>query len=94
MFVIHIVYTKPLEEVDRYVEAHREYMDLGFKNNLFVTSGPLIPRTGGMIISHEKDRAKIEEFLAKDPYKVNGVAEYQFYEFNPIKFHEGFRNFL
>ena len=94
MFLIKITYTKPFDMVEKYVAAHREYLEEGYQNNYFVVSGPLNPRTGGIIISQLNNREQLETFFKQDPYVLNDVADYEFIEFNPVKFHRDFACFM
>lgn len=50
MFIIELSYKKALDVIDKHLEAHRAYLDEGYKNNYFLVSGPKTPRTGGIII--------------------------------------------
>lgn len=40
MFVIRVTYTKPIEEIDRYLQEHRDYLEVNYKQGLLVCSGP------------------------------------------------------
>jgi uncharacterized protein YciI len=94
MFLIKITFTKPLEVVDQYVAAHREFLEVGYQKDFFVVSGPQTPRVGGIVISQLKNREQLEHLMAQDPYYLNEVAEYEFIEFNPVKFHRDFACFI
>lgn len=94
MFVVLITYIKPLDTIDQFLAKHRAYLETGYQKNYFVTSGPQNPRVGGVIISQLKDRAQLENVIAEDPFKVNGLAEYNIIEFDPVKYHDKFREFI
>ena len=94
MFIIILKYKKPLEFVDQYVKIHRAFLDQCYKNNYFVASGPQNPRTGGVIISHLKDRERLEKILKDDPFYTYEIADYELIEFNPIKYHPDFEKFI
>lgn len=83
-----------LHLVDEYLEPHRDFLSKCYSQNLFIASGPQIPRTGGVILSQIKDRSQLEELLNQDPFKINGVAEYTVIEFTPLKHHPNFSSFL
>jgi uncharacterized protein YciI len=85
MFVIQLKYIAPLTEVDKYLQAHREFLDYYYKQGLLVASGPMKPRTGGIIIAATKDKAYLEEIFHQDPYYLAEIADYQFIEFTPVK---------
>lgn len=94
MIVILLRYLKPIEELEQYVAPHRAFLDECYARNLLVASGPQVPRNGGVIISHHPDREFIKKLFEQDPFYLHGLAEYQFIEFNPIKFHKDFEVFL
>lgn len=94
MFVILVNYIKPIEMVDQYLVEHRDFLEKGYEQNYFVVSGPRNPRNGGVIISQLKDRARLENILSQDPFKMQGIAEYEIIEFNPVKFHKDFEKYI
>ncbi|WP_115709381.1 YciI family protein [Legionella sainthelensi] len=84
MFVIQLTYLVPLNEVDKYLQSHREFLDYYYKQGLLVASGPMKPRTGGIIIAATNDRAYLESVFKNDPYYLAEIAAYQFIEFTPV----------
>ncbi len=94
MFIIELTYKKSLDEVDQYVAEHRVFLDNGYKSNYFITSGPKIPRTGGIFISHLKNREQLENIIKQDPFNIHDLADYRIIEFNPTKYHADFRTFV
>ena len=44
MFIAILTYKKPLEEVDRYLQAHRDYLAEHYATGDFIMSGPQTPR--------------------------------------------------
>lgn len=85
MIIIQLTYITPIQEVDKYLKAHREFLDYYYKQGLLVASGPMKPRTGGIIIAATNDKARLEEIFKQDPYYLAEIAEYQFIEFTPVK---------
>ena len=51
IYVVVLTYIKPLEEVDRAIPAHIEWLKKGYADGLFLASGRRIPRTGGVILA-------------------------------------------
>lgn len=94
MFIVNLVYKKPLLEVDHYLVAHREFLEQGYQKDYLVASGPKNPRTGGILISCLKDRETLENFLKDDPFSIHGIADYEIIEFDPVKYHSDFKRFL
>ena len=81
MFIAILTYKKPLEEVDRYLQAHREYLAEHYASGDFIASGPQTPRIGGVIMMKGKNRTAVDAIIAQDPFKINGIADYQIVEF-------------
>ena len=94
MFAIHSVYLKPLEEVDKQLDAHRAFLKTLYKKGIIICSGPQIPRTGGFILLNAENKTEATEIMKNDPYTINAVAEYTIIEFKVKSFAEGFEKFL
>lgn len=84
MFIVQLKYITPLSEVDKYLQAHREFLDYYYKQGLLLASGPMKPRVGGIIIAATNDKVYLESVFKKDPYYLAEIAEYQFIEFTPL----------
>lgn len=86
MFIAILTYKKPLEEVDRFLAAHREYLAEHYAAGDFIASGPQTPRVGGVIMIKADNCASVNSIIAKDPFNINGIADYQIVEFTPTMF--------
>ncbi len=87
MFVVLLTYKKPLEEIEKHLIEHRAFLDQGYSKDFFLASGPMNPRTGGVIISQLENRDQLESILKQDPFFVQGLADYNFIEFHAVKKH-------
>ena len=85
MFIVQLTYKTPISEVDKYLQAHRDFLDYYYKQGLLVASGPMNPRIGGILIAATKDKAHLESVLKEDPYYQADIADYQLIEFTPVK---------
>jgi uncharacterized protein YciI len=94
MFIIELTYLVPIAEVDKYTQAHREFLDYYYKQGLLLLSGPMKPRTGGIIIAATTDKALLESIFAKDPYFLAEIATYKYIEFTPLKHREELRELI
>lgn len=86
MFIAILTYKKPLSEVDRFLVAHRAYLAKHYAAGDFITSGPQIPRVGGVIMMNADSRERVDAIIAEDPFHINGIADYQIVEFTPTMF--------
>lgn len=73
MFIVSLEYVKPLDQVDALLDAHVAWLREGYAAGVFLASGRKTPRTGGIILA-SGDRASLETRLARDPFRVAGVA--------------------
>ena len=83
MFIAILTYKKPLDAVDRYLQAHREYLAEHYAAGDFLASGPQNPRVGGVIMIKADNRAAVDSIIAQDPFNINDIADYQIVEFTP-----------
>ena len=86
MFIAILTYKKPLEEVDRFLQAHRDYLAEHYAAGDFIASGPQNPRIGGVIMIKADNRAAVDTIISQDPFNINGIAYYQIVEFTPTMF--------
>lgn len=94
MFIVQLTYKAPINEVDKYLQAHREFLDYYYKQGLLLASGPMKPRTGGILIALTKDKTYLESILQKDPYHLAEIADYTLIEFTPVKHREEIKDLL
>ena len=85
MFIVELTYKAPLSEVDKYLSAHREFLDSYYQQGLFLASGPQKPRVGGILIALTTDSTYLLSVLQKDPYYLAEIADYRLIEFTPVK---------
>ncbi|MCZ4271064.1 YciI family protein [Maritalea porphyrae] len=80
-FVVDLEYLVPLEQIEPYMDGHMDYIVRGRDLGLFVSWGPKVPRTGGVIIAQSETRAELEAFCNTDPFVVEGVSKMAITEF-------------
>jgi uncharacterized protein YciI len=94
MFVILVNYVRPLEEIDKHLTAHVEFLKASYKNGELVASGRRTPRDGGIILSKHKSKDEAIAFSERDPFFINKVAEYKIFEWTPTMKIESMEDFV
>lgn len=89
MFIISLTYKKPLEDADKHMAGHMDWVKSAFADGTFLASGRKVPRTGGVILA-QGERAAIEALCARDPFVIHGIADIQITEVNFTTTAEGF----
>lgn len=88
MYIVDLTYIKPLQEVDRYLAAHIEWLNEHFECKNFIAAGPKNPRTGGIILTATMSKAHLECILSDDPFQK--VAKYTITDVNFSRTHADF----
>ena len=76
MFIAILTYKKPIEEVDRFLQAHRDYLAEHYAAGDFIVSGPQTPRIGGVIMIKADNREAVDSIIVQDPFHINDIANY------------------
>jgi len=75
MYIVSLTYNQPIEEVEAALAAHLAWLDHYFNDGTFIAAGRKDPRTGGVILVKDIDRARLDEILAEDAFQK--VADYE-----------------
>jgi uncharacterized protein YciI len=71
------------------LQEHRKFLQTGYDKKILLFSGPRNPRIGGIVAARADSLEDIKSFFANDPYKIYNAADYEFFEFDPVK-HQAF----
>jgi uncharacterized protein YciI len=92
MFIINLTYKVSLDEVDKYLQQHVEYLKVQYEKKNFIASGRKNHRDGGVILSKLDSKDKLQEVLKKDPFYIKNLANYEIIEFFPTMTSKEFEN--
>lgn len=94
MFIFSLSYLKPISQVEKYLQAHIDYLERYYQLGHFIASGRKIPRTGGVIICRAESHEQAMSIIQQDPFYIHQIAQYELIEFVPSKYAKGFDNFI
>jgi len=94
MFILNLTYKKSLDEVEKFLDEHILYLNKYYASSNFICSGRKNPRNGGIILCLATDSASVEKMIQEDPFKREGIADYEIIEFTPTKCSEKFDPFV
>ena len=81
MYAIALIrYRRPLEEVIEVTEQHRTYLKTLKDEGILIASGPMDPRSGGILLLDVPDddvAATLDRVRDGDPYVTFGLAQYE-----------------
>lgn len=88
MYIVSLSYFRPVEEVETLLEPHIQWLDRYFAAGVFIAAGRKDPRTGGIVLVKDIDRARLDTILAEDPFVA--VANYEVTRLNVMRATEEF----
>lgn len=87
MYAIAIVrYRKPMEEVEKATPGHRAYLQGLVDQGLVLVSGPMDPRTGGVVLLRVPDgdvHGTLDRVRDGDPFVIQGIAQWELLPWKP-----------
>ncbi|MBC8086175.1 MAG: hypothetical protein H7Z40_02855 [Phycisphaerae bacterium] len=88
MYAIALIrYRRPFEEVAPTVDEHRAYLRELQAQGLLLASGPLDPRTGGIVLLRVPDTdsaAALDRIRDGDPFTKMSLAQYELMPWMPV----------
>ncbi len=93
-FIIEIIYRAPLGKIEEILPAHRQFLQTGYDKGIILMSGPQVPRIGGILVARAKSMEELDAFFSSDPYRLNGLGEYRYTQFNPVKYQELIKDWI
>ena len=86
MYAIALIrYRRPLEEVLEVTEQHRAYLKTLKDEGTLIASGPMDPRSGGILLLDVPDDdiiPTLDRVRDGDPYVTFGLAQYEVIPWN------------
>jgi uncharacterized protein YciI len=75
-FAIDVHYVRPLAEVDAALAEHVAVLERHARRGTILFSGAKSPRSGGIIVCGDVDRAAVDALIEDDPFHRLGLAEH------------------
>ena len=86
MFLIILKYIKPLEDVQKLVPPHIEFLKKYYERSELICSGPRNPWDGGVILANVDSLEAAWTLVKEDPFFIHEIAEYEVIEFIPTMY--------
>ena len=88
LFIVILTYKASLDTIDSFRADHLDFLEECYDKNLFLASGPKVPRNGGIIIAQCDSKNILQKVLLNDPFALNDLATYEVIEFSPTKWNK------
>ena len=93
MFIVELTYKKPLDEVNKFLDEHKSFLNKYYAQGIFVASGPKNPRDGGIILALT-DKETMMKIIEEDPFCYQKIADYRVIQFEPHKYSQLFEKII
>lgn len=85
MYVVFLRFSAGREQAGRLMQAHKDWLERGFDEGVFLLAGSIQPQAGGMILASGETLAQLEERVKSDPFVVEDVVQPEIVAVTPAK---------
>lgn len=85
MFVVLLKFAANKGEAPQFMEGHKEWINRGFEDGVFLLVGNLQPGLGGGIIAHNTTLSALRDRVKLDPFIVENVVSAEIIEIAPTR---------
>jgi uncharacterized protein YciI len=85
MFVVLLKFSRNKSQAARFMQGHKEWIQRGFDDNVFLLVGNLQPNLGGGVVAHNTSLADLQMRVKEDPFVAEDVVSADIIEITPSK---------
>ncbi|GII04072.1 YciI family protein [Planobispora takensis] len=83
MFVVLLRFSANKDAAGQHMPGHREWIERGVEDGVFLLAGSIQPGPGGAIVAHGISREDLEGRVAADPFVAEDVVTAEIVEIAP-----------
>ncbi|MFQ3787138.1 YciI family protein [Halomonas sp. A29] len=88
MHLVFLRFSHNKSEAGRYMEGHKQWLERGFDEGVFLVSGSIQPKQGGAILAHNVSLNDLQQRVNEDPFVAEGIVSAEIVEVAPNKTNE------
>jgi uncharacterized protein YciI len=85
MFIVLLTFSNNKSHAGRFIEGHKEWIERGFHDGVFLLVGNLQPSRGGGIVAHNTSLSELRNRVNEDPFVVEDVVSAEIVEITPSR---------
>jgi uncharacterized protein YciI len=85
MHFVFLRFASNKSEAGRFMEGHKQWLQRGFDEGVFLVSGTIQPQLGGAILAHNASLDELQQRVSEDPFVAEGVVSAEIIEVAPSK---------
>jgi uncharacterized protein YciI len=85
MFIVLLKFSNNKAQAGQFMEGHKQWIQRGFDDGVFLMTGSLQPNSGGGIVAHNTSLAELQNRVNDDPFVAEKVVSAEILEITPAK---------
>ena len=85
MFMVVLRFSANKDRAGKFMEGHREWLQRGFDDGVFLLAGSLKPDQGGGIMAHNTSMPDLQRRIDDDPFVAENIVSAEILEIAPSK---------
>ena len=85
MFIVLLKFSDNKGKASQFMEGHKEWIERGFDDGVFLLVGSMHPNLGGGIVAHNTSLSDLQSRVNTDPFVAEKVVKADFLEISPSK---------
>ena len=88
MFVVLLKFSNNKSQAGQFMEVHKEWIERGIEDGVFVLVGSLQQNLGGGIVAHNTSLPELQRRVNDDPFVAENIVSAEIFEITPAKVDE------
>lgn len=85
MFIVLLKFSKNKKQASENMDGHKDWIERGIDEGVFLLVGSLQPQQGGCIIAHNSTKIDLETRLKEDPFVIQDIVTTEILELSPAQ---------
>jgi len=85
MFIVLLKFSNNKGLAGQFMEGHKEWLQRGFNDDVFVLAGSLQPNLGGGIFAKNTSLSELESRVKNDPFVAKNIVSAEIIEMTPSR---------
>lgn len=85
MFIVFLRFSAARDQAGRLMQVHKDWLQRGFDDGVFLLAGSIQPQAGGAILAHGVTLDELQERVDRDPFVADDVVRAEIVEVSPSK---------
>ncbi len=85
MFIVLLKFSDNKGKASQFMEGHKEWIQRGFDDGVFLLAGRLQPNLGGGIVAHNTSLSELQSRVNTDRFVAEKVVKAEILEITPSK---------